>query len=237
MPSREPLWVLQLILDVLIETFNWTWAITQQWHVVKWSSRKMVFRKKTSTEICAFVRFLKQGSSVSINEICRKAGVSRAMVHRCLKEDKKHRKLKKCPGWPKLIDAQTQPLMARKIRFLLLAKGGFSSKRLVKECSIELSISTSTVTQTLRRMGYHYLQVRKKGILTEEDKTASFAHKYNPYDQSLAQTDVSGDGQARAWTLDVQWRVCMWALEEEFWSFLWGFLSDKEWYTARSTNN
>ena len=174
----------------------------------------MVFRKKTSTETRAFVRFSKQGSSVGVNEICRKAGVSRATVHRCLKEDKKHRKLKKCPGWPKLIDAQTQPLMARKIRFLLLAKGGFSSKRLVKECSIEPSISTSTVTRTLWWMGYHYLQVQKKGILTEKDKTArrrfawdikknyssdlwtkdicfyldgaSFAHKYNPCDQSRA---------------------------------------------------
>ena len=131
----------------------------------------MVFRKKTSTETRTFVRFLKLGSSVSVNEICRKAVVSRATVHRCLK-DKKHRKLKKCPGRLKLIDVQTQRLMARKIRFLLSDEGGFSSKRLAKECSIEPSISTSTVTRTLWRMGYHYLQVRKKGILTEKDKTA-----------------------------------------------------------------
>ena len=111
----------------------------------------------------------------------QKGGVSCATVYRCLKREKKHRKPKKCPRQLKLIDTQTQRLMARKIKFLRL-EGGFSSKRLVKECSIELSISTSTVTQTLRRMGYHYLQVWNKGILTEEDKTASFAHKYNPCD-------------------------------------------------------
>ena len=160
-PSCEPLWVLQLIADVLIETFNWTWAITQQWHVVKWSSHKMVFWKKTSTETHTFVRFLKQESSVSVNEICRKVRVSHAMVHIYLKENKKRGNLKKCPGRPKLIDAQPQRLMARKIRFLRSDKGWFSSKRLAKECSIEPSISTSTVTQTLWRMGYQYLQVRK----------------------------------------------------------------------------
>ena len=104
--------------------------------------------------------------------------------------------------------------MARKLRFLLSDGGSFSRKRLVKECSIEPRISTSTVTRTLWRMGYHYLQVQKKGILTEKDKTArrrfawdikknyssdlwtkdicfyldgaSFAHKYNPCDQSRA---------------------------------------------------
>ena len=136
------------------------------------------------------------------------------MVHIYLKEDKKYGNLKKCTGQPKLIHAQTQRLMARKIRFLLSDGGSFSRKRLVKECSIELRISTSTVTRTLWRMGYHYLQVRKKGILTEKDKTArrrfawdikknyssdlwtkdicfyldgaSFAHKYNPCDQSRA---------------------------------------------------
>ena len=126
----------------------------------------MVFQKKTSTETHAFVRFLKQGSSVSVNEICRKAGVSIATVHRCLKEDKKRGNLKE------LINAQTQRLMVRKIRFLLSDGGNFSSKRLVKECSIEPSISTSTVTRTLWRMRYHYLQVWKKGILTEKEKTA-----------------------------------------------------------------
>ena len=74
--------------------------------------------------------------------------------------------------------------------------------------------SMFTVTRTLWRMGYHYLQARKKVILTEKDKTArrrfpwdikknyssdlwtkhicfyldgaSFAHKYNPCDQSRA---------------------------------------------------
>ena len=174
----------------------------------------MVFRKKTSAETRAFVRFLKQGSSVSVHEICRKAGLSRATVYRCLKEEKTREKPKKCLGRPKLINARTQRLMARKIKFLRSDEGCFSSKRLAKECSIEPSISTSTVTRTLRRMGYHYLQARKKGILTEKDKTArrrfardikknyssdlwikdicfyldgaSFAHKYNPCDQSRA---------------------------------------------------
>ena len=240
------------------------WAITQQWHVVKWSSHKTVFLKKTSAETHIFVIFVKQGSSVSVNEICRKAGVSCATVQRCLKEDKKHGNLKKCPGQPKLIDAQTQWLMARKIRFLQSDKGSFSRKRLVKECSIEPSISTSMVTRTLWPIGYHYLQVRKKGILTKKDKTArrfawdikknyssdlwtkdicfyldgaSFPHQYNPCDQSWALKGRVRQQTSEGLDTGCTAKGAHVGTGGRVLKLLWWLPSDKGWYTARSRND
>ena len=210
------------------------------------------------------MRFLKQGSSVSVNEICRKVGVLHATVQRRLKEDKKHAKLKKCPSRPKLIDAQTQWLRARKIRFLLSDEGGFSSKRLLKECSIEPSISMSMVTRTLWPIGYHYLQVRKKGILTEKDKTArrfawdikknyssdlwtkdicfyldgaSFAHKYNLCDQSRAPKGRVWQQTSEGLDTGCTAKGTHVSTGGRVLKVLWRFPSDKGWYAVRSMND
>ena len=176
----------------------------------------MVFKGKKDAETRAYVRFLMEDSFKSTAEICRRAQVSRATVYRWRKDRSEKDLGKRKPlGRPRSIDARAERRMVRKLKQLRYKDGGFSTKTLLNEVGIDpTSVSKSTVTRTLRRMGYFYLPSRKKGILTEKDKTlrrkfaremqakfdsdvwtkdvcfyldgVSFVHKFNPWDQARA---------------------------------------------------
>ena len=175
----------------------------------------MVFKGEISAETRAYVRYLKRPNSLTVREICARTKVSRATVYRCVTNAGKLEKPKRKVGRQKLISARTERLMERKLKYLRLKEGTFNSKRLLEEVGIDPSkISASTVTRTLTRMGYNYVQSRKKGILTEKDRRditrfarymksnfpmdiwthdicfyldgVSFVHKYNPWDQARA---------------------------------------------------
>ena len=77
-------------------------------------------------------------------------------------------KRKNNPGRRSKLSQQDIRKINRTIRTLRKSEGSFTSQRVQEESGI-LHVSNRTIRRTLNTAGYHYLQSRKKGLLTEND--------------------------------------------------------------------
>ena len=105
----------------------------------------------------------------------------------------------------------------RTVKKLRETEGRFSSKRIQSDCCLD-HVSYGTVRRLLNEGGYHFLQARKKGLMSHADMrnrvkfartmlrnhddniwtegiafyldATSFVHKYNPADQARAPFQV-----------------------------------------------
>ena len=173
----------------------------------------MVFKEKIKAELKAFVRFLREEGDVPVKQIVHRCGISRASVYRCLKRANQAEKKSKKHGRPRLIDARQERKIQRTIARLREQEGNFSCHRIRAEAGL-YNVSLWTINRTLKRMGYAFLEARKKGILLEKDfrerlkfarkvkrtycndffmndicfylDGVSFYHKYNPLDDARA---------------------------------------------------
>ena len=173
----------------------------------------MVFKEKIQAELKAFVRFLREEGDVPVKQIVHRCGISRASVYRCLKRANQAQKKSKKHGRPRLIDARQERKIQRTIARLREQEGNFSCHRIRAEAGL-YNVSLWTINRTLKRMGYAFLEARKKGILLEKDfrerlkfarkvkrtycndffmndicfylDGVSFYHKYNPLDDARA---------------------------------------------------
>lgn len=170
-----------------------------------------------SKEQSIYMRYLHQDKGLSCYQIMKRfPQFSKATICRHMKRsidnnvfDRRSRN----PGRPKKLTTRDERNIIRAVHRLRVSIGSFTAKRLRTEAGIPATVSVWTVRRVLHRHGYHYLQSRKKGMLTRKDTYkrlkfariikrlsndfwkkfisfyfdgTSFVHKTNPYDQARA---------------------------------------------------
>ena len=91
-------------------------------------------------------------------------------VYRCVKSANQAQKKSKKHGRPRLIDGHQERKIQRTIIIARLREqeGKFSSHRIRAEAGL-YNVSLWTISRTLKRMGYAFLEARIEGILLEKD--------------------------------------------------------------------
>ena len=92
-------------------------------------------------------------------------------------------KRKNNKGRPRKLNEREERKIVRTLKRLRKERASFSSKHIQHESKIS-HVSIKTLTRVLRKNGYRYLQSRKKGLLSEQDrkkriKAAREAKNYN----------------------------------------------------------
>ena len=127
----------------------------------------MVYTGKIDAESKAYVRFLREEGDLTVQEIVDLCGISRASIYRCLKA-KKCEKDRQLRGRPRLISRRDERIIVRNIARLRKEEGNFSCHQLRAESGLH-HVSLWTMNRTLKRLGYGFMEARRKGILTEKD--------------------------------------------------------------------
>ena len=185
----------------------------------------MVYTRLTTPEERALIRFLYNEKTLSLRQISRKTGRSPATVLRVIRDAKgKETRYSNNQdsaglrrGRPARLTDREQRLIIRTLHKLWRTEGNFTARRLMKEANLsENHVSVRTIRRFLNSKGFFYLQARKKGLLTDSDRTkriafankmlnehgknfwtnevafyldgVGFAHKTNPMDQARAPT-------------------------------------------------
>jgi len=135
----------------------------------------MVYNGRLGSDVRSYILYLATETKVPVAEIARKCKVSRPTVYRIKKQFEngaKHgQKVLNKGGRPRKISQRQRRILVRKLHSLRREVGSFSTNRLMDRAGLSVSeMSTRTVRRTLHQMGYHFLQARKKGILTEKDR-------------------------------------------------------------------
>ena len=159
----------------------------------------MVFRGIIDAETRAYVKYLTKHGQISTREIIEKTGVSRATIYRIKKEkagDKSvSQKRRRRGGRPTKLDARDERQLLRSLKILRKEEGQFSSKRLMEKAGIQESqASNRTVRRCLKRHGYHFLQARKKGLMSSADlkRRVAFAKKVKKTYPTTLWTEMVG---------------------------------------------
>ena len=121
----------------------------------------MVFKGKISAEKKAFVKFLREEGNLSIKEIVHWCGISRATIYHCLKGRILCQKNTKTHGRPRIINEREERLLQRTVTRLCKQQGNFSCHRVRAESGL-YNVSLWTINRMLKRMGYAFLEARKK---------------------------------------------------------------------------
>lgn len=157
---------------------------------------------------------------LSTRSIARKCGVSNATVSRIGKTFNTDNRPASTPtkrlGRPaKITDRMSRQLIRTLKKIRSNSGGNFSSKKIALEAGIPSTVSNRTVRRALNKSQFHWLQARKKGLMTVKDYSkritfarmitrdypaddlwkdkiafyfdgVSFIHKTRPLDQALA---------------------------------------------------
>ena len=178
----------------------------------------MVFKKKIDPETRAYMRFLRSNAKIPYRELVAKYKISRSTLYRITKGETTVQKRvdnRRSSGRPRKLTDRDERLLLRQMNQLRRTVGGFTSKQLMENAGISrANVSDRTVRRLLNRKGYHYLQPRRKGILSTRDQKlrikfakrmqndyarnvwmediafyldgVSFQHKFNPAGQARA---------------------------------------------------
>lgn len=143
----------------------------------------MVFTTQIDAKTKSFVKLLREQSDLTVKEITKRCGISRATVYRCLKPEETKAK-KKSPGRPRKITIREERRIERNIKRLRRSDGNFSCPKIQAECELH-NVHSCTFNRTLKRLGYKFCDARRKGILTEKDLVArlKFARAVKKRDQ------------------------------------------------------
>ena len=178
----------------------------------------MVFKSYIDNVTRARAHYLFRVKRLSVRkvaEICQISisSVSRIAKEGCSKKKSPNTYLKRGPKF-KLTEREKRQLI-RCLRILRMRDGTFTCKNLMEESGIDQrQVSVRTVTRYLNSQGYFYLQTRRKGLMTDEDRAkrvkfaknmqknyrpdvwtqeiafyldgTAFTHKRNPMDQARA---------------------------------------------------
>ena len=111
------------------------------------------------------MRVLREQGDLTVQEIADLCGISRASIYRCLsaKKGEKERQLR---GRPHLISPRDERIIVRNIARLRKEEENFSCHQLRAESGLH-HVSLWTMNRTLKRLGYGFMEARRKGILTE----------------------------------------------------------------------
>ena len=140
----------------------------------------MVYRRDIPAEKRAYVRYLRDKEHMKLEEIAQVCGISTSSVHRITSQKQPEVLKKKCAsrGRKRKLSLRQERLILRSISVLREREGSFTSKRLMQYSRIR-GISDRTIRRLLNRNGYHYLQARKKGLMSASDrmKRVAFARR------------------------------------------------------------
>ena len=151
----------------------------------------MVYTGKIDAESKAYVRFLREEGDLTVQEIVDLCGISRGSIYRCLNA-KKCEKDRKLRGRPRLISPRDERIIVRNIARLRKAEGNFSCHQLRAESGLH-HVSLCTMNRTLKRLGFGFMETRRKGILTEKDyaERRQFARTVQrSYSKDFFKTDI-----------------------------------------------
>lgn len=135
----------------------------------------MVFTGKFSAEKRAYIRLLGKIKTCTAKEVASECNVSVPSVYRIWnekfpKEIDRTPENTKCGGRPEKLSLRQKRSLLRNINILRQENSNFTSKKLLASSGINpKSISSRTVRRFLNKKGYHYLQARKKGVLSKTD--------------------------------------------------------------------
>ena len=132
----------------------------------------MVYTGKISAEKRALVWYIKEQSKASLRDIARKCNISKSSVARIYCQCSTSRE--KLPvirtGRPRKIQERGVRALIRGLKLLQARKANVSVKKVVKESGLSFQMASHrTFNRYLNEKGYGYFQVRKKGLLTEND--------------------------------------------------------------------
>ena len=174
----------------------------------------MPSRKRIPEETKTSVRFLKATTDLTLKEIAQRCKISKTSVHRLIStRDTAPENNRSLCGRKRKVNSEQEELILGSITELRDKEGSFSSRRLMERTEIR-HVTDRTVRRLLNRNGYFFLQARKKGLMSEEDKEkrvafaqtmqenyppnvwthsiafyldgVSFVYKTNPMDQARA---------------------------------------------------
>ena len=119
------------------------------------------------------MRFLRSNAKIPYRELIAKYKISRSTLYRIDKEDstaQKHVVIRR-RGRPRKLSTRDERQIIRHMKGLRHREGQLTSKRLMEDTGIDkANVSDRTVRRILNRNGYHYLQPRRKGLLSTWDQ-------------------------------------------------------------------
>ena len=157
----------------------------------------MAFKKKIDAESRAYMRFLRSHAKIPYRELIAKYKISRSTLYRINKEDSTARKhvVMKRRGRPRKLSTRDERQILRHMKDLRRREGQLTSKQLMEETGIDrANVSDRTVRRVLNRNGYHYLQPRRKGILSTRDQKlrVKFAKRMqNDFSRNVWMEDIA----------------------------------------------
>ena len=177
----------------------------------------MVSTKRIDNETRARVHYFHRVQGLSTRETAKLCQISSASVGRICQEKAKptEEKVFRPRGRARKLTERQERQVIRALFKLRQTEGNFTTKRIMQLAGIsETLVSTKTIHRILHRHGFHYLQARKKGLLTPKDLKervkfakrirrdytdalwtdeiafyldgTGFAHKRNPFEQARA---------------------------------------------------
>ncbi len=148
-----------------------------------------------SERITPYVRAYIKLSKESVLELSRKLGVSRAHIYRIKKQPITSSKPKEkiVHHRPEKLDFRSKRSLLRHLKQLRYEEPNWTIKRLMEVSGVH-HVSTRTINRFLNRNGYRYLQARRKGLMSKEDreKRVEFAKRVTmEYTESLWTKEIA----------------------------------------------
>ena len=113
---------------------------------------------------------LKATTDLTLKEIAQRCKISKTSVHRLIStRDTAPENNRSLCGRKRKVNPEQEELILGSITELRDKEGSFSSRRLMERTEIR-HVTDRTVRRLLNRNGYFFLQARKKGLMSEEDK-------------------------------------------------------------------
>ena len=134
----------------------------------------MVFNGEINPSKRAYIMYWTQEKKLSIKDIARQCHVSRATVYRIKKDRiidsyKREDWNRNLGGRPRKLSSREERKILRTLYSLRHEEGNFTSIRLMSRAGISPKhVSNRTIRRFLQRKGYHFLQARKRGLLSEK---------------------------------------------------------------------
>ena len=140
----------------------------------------MVYRREIPAEKRAYVRYLRYKQHMKMQEIANACKISTSSVYRITSQNLPDVSAKKrsSGGRKRKLTLRQERLILRSIPVLREREGSFSSKRLMQHTGVR-GVTDRTVRRLLNRNGYHYLQARKKGLMSRSDRKSRVAFARN----------------------------------------------------------
>ena len=120
-----------------------------------------------------YVRFLREHSDLTVQEIVDLCGISRSSIYRCLNA-KKCEKERQLRGRPRLISPRDERIIVRNIARLHKEEGNFPCHQLRAESGLH-HVSLWTMNRTLKRLGFNLHRRKKKMSTCDRFRVMSLA--------------------------------------------------------------